>query len=58
MMELSDYEIMEVWAERAAIREYEGEMPRDEAEQAADDDVDRMLSTGFFTDQPNEIDNA
>lgn len=35
--------VLELWNERAAIREYEGGMPRGEAEREALDDVRRSL---------------
>lgn len=40
--ELDD--VFELWSERAAMREFAGGMARAEAEQAAFDDVVRMLN--------------
>lgn len=37
--------VLELWAERAAIREYEGGQARAQAEAAAVDDVRTMLAT-------------
>ena len=36
-------DVLELWAERAAIREYEGGMKRKEAERMAEDDVAGMV---------------
>lgn len=36
-------DVLELWAERAAIREYDGGMKRREAERAAEDDVAGMV---------------
>ena len=37
--------VLELWAERAAIREFEGGQPRSSAEAAAVDDVRAQLAT-------------
>ena len=52
----SDYtesELIELWEERAAIREFDGCMTRDRAEQAAYWDVKNML--GREVKMPEEI---
>jgi hypothetical protein len=36
-------DVHELWAERAAIREHDGGMPRAEAERAAFDDVEQVV---------------
>ncbi|MFN0252576.1 MAG: hypothetical protein ACKV2T_37210 [Kofleriaceae bacterium] len=41
--------VLELWAERAAIREYEGGQSRADAEAAAVDDVRTSLSAGLST---------
>ncbi len=46
---LSPESVVELWAERAAIREYEGGQPRVEAESAAVDDVRTQLAAGLST---------
>lgn len=60
-LELNDAEILEIWLERAAIREFDGNQTREEAELGADDDIDRMMSdntTPGETKVPTLIRNA
>jgi len=45
MDELTDEEILELWNERAAIREYDGEQDRKTAEQEAAGDLRDMFSS-------------
>lgn len=43
-------ELVELWNERAAIREYDGGQPRDEAEAAALDDVREIAAHRVLAD--------
>ena len=45
MDDVTDEEILELWNERAAIREYDGERDRKWAEQRAVVDVRKMIGT-------------
>ena len=45
MDELTDEELLELWHERAAIREYDGERDRKWAEQRAVVDVRKMIGS-------------
>ena len=52
-MQYTDNELIELWEERAAIREYDGGMTREAAEKAAYWDVKNML--GRAVKMPEEI---
>lgn len=43
MHQWTDEELVELWEERAAIREYDGQLPRKQAERAAYFDVRKIV---------------